>query len=162
MGGLFDSVKKFAGDVQQNVIKTAGDVQQSAIDWGGNVQQDIIGGAEPIVKMSGDAGQKVKDWAGDVQQSIIEQGGNVQQEIIKQWGEKVETNPVVDFVQKNNVVSMITNPDESTVIKTVKDTAGDVQQSILDGYDQVAKWGGKNWPILAAAGGAILLLLLKS
>ena len=122
MGGFFDSVKKFAGDVQQNVIKTAGDVQQ---------------------------------------------------EIIKQWGEKVETNPVVDFVQKNNVVSMITNPDESTIIKTVKDTAGDVQQdiiawggdvqqSILDGYDQVAKWGGKNWPILAAAGGAILLLLLKS
>ena len=103
--GFFDkivnNVQSFANDVQKNVEKTWNDATEQVT----RVTSDVIGkGPIEAAKIN-----------------IVEPVVKTVQPVVEKAADPIVNNEVVDFVKKNNVISMVTNPDDSVVVQGVKD-----------------------------------------
>ena len=136
--GFFDkivnNVQSFANDVQKNVEKTWNDATEQVT----RVTSDIV-----------DKGP-IEAYKANVIEPVVKAAEPVVSPIVD--------NPVVDFVKKNNVISMVTNPDDSVVVKTVKDGWDGITKGAEDVFNNIGGGLSKAWPYIAIGGGALLVL----
>ena len=140
--GFFDkivnNVQSFANDVQKNVEKTWNDA------------------TEQVTRVASDVIDKGPIEAAKI--NIVEPVVNTVQPVIEKAADPIINNEVVDFVKKNNVISMVTNPDDSVVVQGVKDGWDGFTKGAEDVFNNIGSGLSKAWPYIAIGGGALLVL----
>ena len=111
-----------------------------------------------------------------IKDTINDIGNGFNKNIIEPVKDVWENNDVVDFVKKNNAVAIITNPDDSSVVQTIKGGWSDLTEGVdnaikgaqggLDGFTKdvqktitnIGDGIGQALPYVAIGGAALILV----